>query len=86
MIRGVIYALIGHGGSQGLRLVSNVILSRMLFPQAFGLMAIVRLVLNGLELLSDAGVAFSIIRDRRGDEPSFLNTAWTIQIIRGVWG
>lgn len=69
--------------AQGLRLASNLILARLLFPEAFGLMALVAVVLTGLQMLSDTGTAPSIARSPRGDDPDFLNTAWTIQVLRG---
>ncbi len=63
---------------------SNLITTRLLFPEAFGVMAIVNSVILGLGLLSDVGVGPSIIRDDRGRDPRFLQTAWTIQATRGV--
>ena len=36
-----------------------------------------------LGLLSDMGLRQNIIQSHRGDDPAFLNTAWTVQIIRG---
>lgn len=76
--------MIGFGGQNILRLISNLILTRLLFPEAFGLMALVQVFLAGLMMFSDIGIKTSIIQNKRGDDPDFLNTAWTIQIIRGV--
>ena len=39
--------------------------------------------LMGLHLFADVGIRTSIIQHKHGDEPDFLNTAWTLQIIRG---
>ncbi len=38
-------------------------------------------------MFSDIGIKPSIIRSSRGDDPNFLNTAWTLQVIRecGLW-
>jgi O-antigen/teichoic acid export membrane protein len=83
-IRGIIWTIIGYGSSQGLRLVSNLILTRLLFPDLFGLMALVQTFLMGLHLFSDIGIRPSIIQNPRGDDPDFLNTAWTIQVLRGI--
>lgn len=69
---------------QALRFGSNLILARLLFPDAFGLMALVTMILFGLTMLSDAGIQQSIMQHRRGDEPSFLNTAFTLNAARGV--
>lgn len=82
-IWGTIWTLLGYGSSQGLRLVSNLILTRLLFPDLFGLMALVQTFITGLHLFSDIGIRPSIIQNSRGDEPEFLNTAWTVQVLRG---
>lgn len=83
-IRGAIWTIIGFGGIQILRFGNNLILTRLLKPEYFGLMALVTTLRVGLELFSDIGIAQNIINSKRGDEPAFLNTAWTLQIIRGV--
>ena len=70
--------------SQAIRLGGNLVLTRLLFPEAFGLMAIVLVLMAGLALFSDFGINQSIIQSRRGDDPDFLNTAWVVQILRGV--
>jgi O-antigen/teichoic acid export membrane protein len=58
--------------------------TRLLAPELFGIMLVVNTVRTGAELLSDIGIGQSVIRSARGEEPSFYNTAWTLQIIRGV--
>ncbi|NJP11976.1 MAG: oligosaccharide flippase family protein [Leptolyngbyaceae cyanobacterium RU_5_1] len=84
VLHGSIWTLGGHAVGQVIRLGSNLILTRLLFPEAFGLMALVYTVISGLEMLSDTGVGQSIIQSKQGDDPKFLNTAWTVQAIRGV--
>jgi O-antigen/teichoic acid export membrane protein len=78
----------GYGASQVLRLGSSLILTRLLFPEAFGLMALAQVFMQGLQMFSDVGLGPAVVRDRRGDDPAFVNTAWTIQVIRGLalWG
>jgi O-antigen/teichoic acid export membrane protein len=50
----------------------------------FGVMAIATMVQMILALLSDLGVSQNIVQSRRGDDPIFLDTAWVVQIARGV--
>lgn len=83
-LRGSLWTFIGYGGSQVLRLGSNLVLAWLLFPGAFGLMALVNVFMHGMQMFSDLGLGANIIRHARGREPAFLNTAWTLQIIRGV--
>ena len=61
------YRLSGEG-PQFVRLGGNLILTRLLFPEAFGLMAIVRLLSGGLAMFSDVGIPAAIIRHDRGDD------------------
>ena len=74
----------GQVASQALRMLSNVILSRLLFPEAFGLVAIVRMLNIGLQMISDVGVRSAIIRSQRGEDKRFLDTAWTLKVLRGL--
>lgn len=74
----------GYGGAQVLRLGSNLVLAHLLFPEAFGLMALVNVFMQGLQMFSDVGIGPAIIQSKRGGDPVFLRTAWTIQICRGL--
>ena len=70
--------------SQGIRFFANLILSRLLFPEAFGMMALVSAVMSGLEMFSDLGIGPSVIRNP-APARRFLDTVWTLQVVRG-WG
>jgi O-antigen/teichoic acid export membrane protein len=83
-LRGTFWTIASYGLSQVLRLGSNLILTRLLFPQTFGLMALAYVFITGLHLFSDLGIHTSLIHNKRGNDPDFLNTAWTMQIIRGI--
>jgi O-antigen/teichoic acid export membrane protein len=82
--RGSAWTAMSFVAAQGFRLISNLILTRLLFPEAFGIMALVTMLLVGLTLFSDMGVGPAIMQSKRGDDPDFLNTAWTVQILRGA--
>ena len=85
--QGAIWTIAGYGMSQVVRFGGNLILTRLLVPEFFGLMAVVNTLRMGIELFSDIGISQSIVNSKRGDETTFLNTAWTLQIIRGwiIW-
>ena len=82
--RGAIWTIGGYGISQVLRFGTNLVLTRLLVPEFFGLMAVVNTLRAGIDLFSDLGISQSIVNNKQGDEPSFLNTAWTLQVIRGL--
>ena len=81
--RGSMWSTGGFISSQIIRLASNLVLTRLLFPEAFGLMTLVSVITIGVMMLSDVGIGLSISQSKRGDDPKFLDTAWTIQVIRG---
>jgi len=82
-IRSSSWTIGAFGVQQVFKLGSNLILTRLLFPEVFGLMALASVFMIGLEMFSDVGIRPSIIQNKRGDDPNFLNTAWTMGIIRG---
>lgn len=80
---GALWTILGHGGGQVLRLAANLIVTRLLLTEHFGLMALVNVFLVGLQLFSDIGIGPTLIQNRRED-PGFVNTVWTIQVVRGL--
>ena len=83
LVRSIGWTAVGFVAAQMLRLATNLIFARFLYPEAFGLMALVSVFLVGLAMFSDVGLGPSIMQNKRGDDPAFLNTAWTIQVARG---
>jgi O-antigen/teichoic acid export membrane protein len=82
--RAALWTLGGDYAAYALRFGSNLVLTRLVLPEAFGLMVLVNTFLVGLQLFSDFGLRPNVIQSRRGDDPAFLDTAWTLQIMRGV--
>jgi O-antigen/teichoic acid export membrane protein len=83
-LRATVWTMMSYGASQVLRVISSLVLTRLLVPEYFGLMILVSTLIQGMSLLTDIGISPSIIQNRRGDDPAFLNTAWTLQVLRGV--
>lgn len=65
-----------------LKLGSSLVLTRILQPEAYGIITILMSILFVVEMLSDLAVHTFIIRDPNAEEPRYLNTAWTIRLIR----
>lgn len=83
-LRGSVFMVMEYVFSMNIRLASNLILTRLLFPEIFGLMAIVQVFMQGLVMFSDLGIRISIIQHKQGGDPKYFNTVWTIQVIRGI--
>jgi len=84
-VRSGSWVIFGHIFSQCLRLGSNLILTRLLVPEMFGVMAIVAVIMAGLAMFSDVGLLQNIVQSKRGEDVDYVNTAWTIQILRGFF-
>ena len=84
VVRAGSWSIGGYAVSQAIRLLSNLILTRLLVPEMFGVMAIVFVITFGLTLFSDIGLLQNIVNSKRGEEQRFLNTAWVVQILRGL--
>jgi O-antigen/teichoic acid export membrane protein len=67
-----------------LRLVNSVVFTHLFVPDFFGLLTLVTTIIVGLNLFSHLGLQDSVVQNPKGDEPEFLNTAWTLQVLRGV--
>lgn len=81
--RSATWVVLGFGAGQALRFIGNIILTRLLVPEYFGIMSVVNSLVMGVQLFSDIGIQQNIIHSKNGENPDFLNTAWTLQLIRG---
>lgn len=66
------------------RLIRNMVLTRLLAPGDLGLMALVTVTSMFLEAFTEIGVKQSVIQNKQGDQRSYLNIAWWFQGLRGI--
>lgn len=87
IMRAAGWSMVGYVVVQVLRIASSLILTRLLIPEMFGIMAIATMVQVSVAMLSDLGLRPAAIQSRMGDDRSYLDTAWTLQIIHGcfIW-
>lgn len=71
----------GMLSSQLIRLSSNLVLTRLLLPEYFGIMAIVNSVLAFFTLMTDIGLVPNVINSKRDKEPEFMQTIWSLQVV-----
>ena len=72
-------------GMHALKAVAQIALAFLLVREYWGIIAILRVVLTAVEMLSDVGIRGSVVYHRAGASRAFLNTAWTLQIGRGIF-
>lgn len=73
-----------YAASASIRFGSNIVLSRLLGPEILGVVVLAQAIRTGSELLTDLGLEQNVVRSPHGDEERFLNTVWTMQILRGM--
>lgn len=80
----IFWVLVGTGGYQVIRFASNLILARLLFPEAFGIMAIVTAIFIGVGQIADVGLREGVINTERIHDAKFMQTAWTLQVLKAL--
>ncbi|HML76540.1 MAG TPA: oligosaccharide flippase family protein [Anaerohalosphaeraceae bacterium] len=67
-----------------LRLVRSIVLAKLISSADIGLVTLVAVVLTVFETAGEAGIRLSVIQNKQGDTPAFLNASWWFQSIRGL--
>lgn len=78
------WTLGAHGIDLAVSLISNLVMTRLLFPEAYGLIAAAAAPIVGLTLVSDFGIHSVIVQSPRGERDDFLRSAWVFQLSRGI--
>jgi O-antigen/teichoic acid export membrane protein len=75
-LRGGVWLGVGSVAEQALRFARNMLLARLIAPDAFGTMAIVLSSASLVETLTDLGVKAAVIQNPRGAKAAYLNAGW----------
>lgn len=67
-----------------LRLASTLIVTRLLAPEIFGLFALIITFQIILTLITDFGIRDLILTSKDPKDTRFLQTCWTVQVVRGL--
>ena len=92
-----VWSFVGYSGSVGLRLASNMVLTRLLFPGAYALMGLAQIFINGLQqtIPTDIGIdtgAGTIQSIHTHDDTGVVHLessqsrTFTLGEFFGVWG
>lgn len=77
------WVILIFGLSQLIRLGSNLIITRLLVPEMFGVMAVVNVVIFGIAMFTDLGLWAFIVRHKNPEDSHLLDVIWSLQVIRG---
>lgn len=83
VVRGGTWLTFAQGVSRLAGIAKFAVLGRLLAPTDFGLLGIAVLVETWFESFTQTGLNSALIQKRENIRP-YLNTAWTVQLIRGI--
>ncbi len=83
-IRSGVWEIVINISGRILQLITLIILANLLEPRDFGLMGIVLVTLASLNRFSMLGINQALIQRKEDNIDSFLDTAWSMQLLRGV--
>ena len=84
VFRGGIWMGAGSFSEQLTRFGRNMILTRLLAPEAFGTMAVVLSAGSVIQMITDIGVKEAIIQNPRGSEEHYMSAAWWLACLRSL--
>lgn len=79
--KGALWVTVSGICSRGLRIISSIILARLLLPSDFGLLAIATAIVSMMQGLTTTGFGSAVIQKQEKPE-EFLNTAWTFELVK----
>ena len=83
VVWGTVWSVALNVIGRGLSLISIVILSRLITPYDLGVYAAAAVVLELVNVLTDVGI-YPVLIHRKNPDATFYQTAWTIQVVRGI--
>jgi lipopolysaccharide exporter len=82
--QGTLWLSFGGGTEQGLRLVRNILLTRILTAEVMGELAIILAFNAAFESFTQIGVKEAVIQNEKGFDKQFLDSAWWLSFGRAV--
>lgn len=83
VLRSGAWVVMGDVLAQASGFIRTVVLGHLLGPGDFGLLGIALLVQQWLECFTETGISAALIQ-KKDDIAPYLDTAWTIQVMRGL--
>ena len=80
-LRGGAWLGLGSVTAQVFRFGRNILLTRLLAPESFGVMAIVLSVSSMMDTFTEIGIKEAIIQNANGHEEEYVNSAWWLSFV-----
>ena len=83
-LRGGTWLGLGSVVGQIARFGRNIVLTHLLAPESFGIMAIVFSVSSMMDSFTEIGIKEAIIQNANGHEEQYINSAWWLAFVRSL--
>jgi len=83
-LRGNVVLGAGTAVEKVLALASKILLARLLLPEELGVIVLIVGITGLFECLTEVGIKQSIIQNKNGATPEYLNVGWWFQAIRSI--
>lgn len=74
--KSLLWSFLEQGGSKTISLVVQIVLARLLSPEAFGVLAILLVVTNVADAIAQSGLGSAIIQYKKSDERTYSTAFW----------
>ena len=74
-----IWSFLEQGGSKAIQMLVQIILARLLSPEAFGILAILLVVTQVSDSIAQSGLGMALIQKSDSDKSSY-STAWWLSL------
>ena len=76
--------LLTTGATLIVRILSSITLTRLLAPDAFGLVGVINAIFFAITMMTDIGIQSYLVRHAEGDNPRFRDVIWTVHLWRSI--
>ncbi|MGC8792569.1 MAG: lipopolysaccharide biosynthesis protein [Bryobacteraceae bacterium] len=82
-LRGTIWLVLAEAATRLAGVAKVAVLGRLLSPRDFGLLGVALLIQQWIGSITQTGISSTLVQ-KKGDVREYLDTAWTISLIRGT--
>lgn len=79
-----IWSFMEQGAAKFVTLLVQIVLARLLSPEAFGILAIVLVVTNVADSIAQSGLGSALIQNDRTDDGSYSTAFWMSMVVAGL--
>ncbi len=84
VISGFIWKLMERGGTQGIQVIVQIILARLLLPEDYGIIALITIFITVANVFVQSGFSTALIQKKDADETDFTSVFYLSLFVAGI--